>query len=759
MIKQLSFILGFFSILSQIILLRELITVFYGNETAYAIILASWLFWIAVGSYSFSFLSRKVKNPSHFVTTLLYLISFFLPLTILATRSIKWIMHIQTGEIIGIIPMCLASFLLLAPLTFLLGCLFAAICHLWEMGNDESGSTKGISTIYLFESLGATFGGLLFSIVLVNIFDSMHMVFVISTISISILLFIHKKETMIFKSAVVLIIFFMIALSSGLINKFDKFTRSIQWQDYEIITIKDSIYGNITLTKRGSHYSFFENGLHSATTGDQLSSEESVHFPLLEHPNPQRVLLIGNGLTGSLEEILKHPVEEVDYIELDPKLTEVAKNYLPAKYLNPLKDKRVSVIHSDARQLIKRTDKKYHAIIVNLSDPTTALINRYYTLEFFKESQRILSSTGILALSVSSSENYLSDETLSYLRSINTTLNHVFKDVISIPGDTNIFLACNQKDVLTPDANVLIKRLKDRRIETKFVREYYLPFRLSADRILSINQALEERGALNTDTHPITYLYNIILWSTHFNTTYKNLIQNIYWIQPWQLMLLPIPIFLGGWLLGRKKASTPISLSILTTGFSEMVFQVIVILAFQALYGYAYYKIGLIMASFMCGLVLGTLTARRIMARSQASILKAYKTAQLGICFYPLLLPVAFIIFRDMAGTQRLVGVFASTFAVLPVIAGFIGGLQYPLAVNLRHSMEKRKKDRVVKAAGTLYALDVLGASIGALVTGAILIPLLGINAVALFCAALNGAVFLLLLCMPSYPARSSEVV
>lgn len=31
-----------------------------GNETAYAIILGSWLFWIAVGSFYTSFLSNKM---------------------------------------------------------------------------------------------------------------------------------------------------------------------------------------------------------------------------------------------------------------------------------------------------------------------------------------------------------------------------------------------------------------------------------------------------------------------------------------------------------------------------------------------------------------------------------------------------------------------------------------------------------------------------------------------------------------------------
>ena len=131
-------------------------------------------------------------------------------------------------------------------------------------------------------------------------------------------------------------------------------------------------------------------------------------------------------------------------------------------------------------------------------------------------------------------------------------------------------------------------------------------------------------------------------------------------------------------------------------------------------------------------------------------------------------------------------GVFASVFATLPAIAGFIGGLQYPLATHLVHSytLGKYKTRRVRKIteshtlrvllrgrrrrfsrhseeekgatrpAGALYALDAFGAALGALLTGVFFIPLYGIFAVAFLCVAINGAVFILL-----YPAKLSPDV
>ena len=146
--------------------------------------------------------------------------------------------------------------------------------------------------------------------------------------------------------------------------------------------------------------------------------------------------------------------------------------------------------------------------------------------------------------------------------------------------------------------------------------------------------------------------------------------------------------------------------------------------------------------------------AGRVIVRSPHLAGRIYKTAQAGIFLYPLLLPVMFIVFRDVQTTQRLIGVFATAFATLPVIAGFIGGLQYPLATFLLHRGILAGNRSAAGTAGMLYAVDVLGAAVGALVTGALLIPLYGINTVALLCAAINAAVFFLL-----YPAKLSPDV
>jgi len=242
---------------------------------------------------------------------------------------------------------------------------------------------------------------------------------------------------------------------------------------------------------------------------------------------------------------------------------------------------------------------------------------------------------------------------------------------------------------------------------------------------------------------PIAYLYDIILWSTQFNTTFKNFVSKIQNIRFQHLLIVPFFILFIGWIWAKRSYSFPFSLSIMTTGFSEIIYQIIVILAFQSLYGYVYYRVGLIMASFMGGLVLGSFTGIRILSSKKNNLLRFYRITQLAVCLYPLILPVLFILFRDTMGNRPSQTLFASLFAMLPIIAGFIGGLQYPLATQLIRI--NRNKSPVSQTGSFLYALDVFGATLGAILTATIFIPLLGVTQVAMFCCILNAVVLVLL--------------
>ena len=103
------------------------------------------------------------------------------------------------------------------------------------------------------------------------------------------------------------------------------------WRGFHLVATQNSVYGSLAVVETGASRSLFENGLIVMTVPDPAAAEEAVHFALLEHPDPRRVLLIGGGVNGSVAEALTHPsVERVDYVELDPMIFEIAARYFPA---------------------------------------------------------------------------------------------------------------------------------------------------------------------------------------------------------------------------------------------------------------------------------------------------------------------------------------------------------------------------------------------------------------------------------------------
>jgi len=187
----------------------------------------------------------------------------------------------------------------------------------------------------------------------------------------------------------------------------------------------------------------------------------------------------------------------------------------------------------------------------------------------------------------------------------------------------------------------------------------------------------------------------------------------------------------------RKKSFEKMTLLALAiSGFTGMALQLIILLAFQIIYGYLFYKLSIILTAFMMGMAAGGWLALKLMTRLETGR-PAFIAAQCAFFVYPLALPA---LFGWLAGSgSRAVSWTGSNviFAVLPAIAGLIGGFQFPLAAGICLA----DKENTGRAAGLTYGIDLAGSCLGALCTGAILIPVIGI---AQTCTALAGINFVI---------------
>ena len=745
---------------AQIVLMRELMVVFYGNELSLGITLAGWLFWVAVGSWGIGrFFVERIKHKLVFFVFGEILLALFLPLSIFAARAIPIALRISPGEIIGLFPMAYSSLTILAPTCLLLGFLFVLGCRIYSPKSREG--AEQIGYVYVLEAIGATSGGLLSSLLLIRLFPPLHIMLGVGLlnlgVAVSLVWFLEERRTLVLLPASMLILAGLGLFAFGKVGDLRRASLELRWRTYHLLTSRNSIYGNLTVTKSNNTYSFFNNGLYNFTVPDDFTSERIAHFALLEHPEPRKVLLIGGGVSGVLKEILKHPVEKVDYLELDPLMITLAEEYLSSSKGYALNDERVEVRNIDGRLFVMRTSNRYDLIIVNLPDPFTAQINRFYTVEFFKAAKRILKEKGILFFGITSSPNYISEEQRNLLVSLNESLKRVFAEVRVIPGDTNYFLACRSKGILTLDYRRLMERLSERKVKAKYVREYYLASELSDERIsyLEGNLLPLPKTMLNYDFRPISYYYDMVLWSTHFRSTLAKIFKGISprFIYLTALLIYCI-ILLPVWLRRSSHRVRPAAVltAVATTGFAEITFQVITLLSFQIIYGYVYYKLSVILTSFMIGLIFGGWWATKIIEKDRGNF-RDFIWLQIFICIYPLILP---LIFLGFAGSSGKLSTYLGSNIVLPflpIIAGFIGGFQFPLANRLY----LQSREGLVRAAGLIYGLDLFGSCLGALLVSIFLLPILGILRVCLLVALLNLVSLVLLLKGAGTSSRVSE--
>lgn len=742
-------LIGFTSMAAQIVLMRELMVVFYGNELSLGITLAGWLFWVAMGSWGIGrFYVERIRYKLACFIFGEILLALFLPLSIFAARAIPIALRISPGEIIGLFPMAYSSLAILAPTGLLLGFLFVLGCRIYSPKSREG--AEQIGYVYVLEAIGAASGGLLSSLLLIRLFPPLHIMLGVGLLNlgaaVSLAWFLEERRTLVLVPASILILAGLGLFAFGKVGDLRRASLELRWRTYHLLTARDSIYGNLVVTKRDDTYSFFTNGLYNFTVPDELTSERIAHFALLAHPEPRRVLLIGGGVSGVLREILKHPVAKVDYLELDPLMITLAKEYLSSSKKFALNDERVEVRNIDGRLFVMRTSNRYDLIIVNLPDPFTAQINRFYTVEFFEATKRILKEKGIIFFGITSSPNYISEEQRNLLVSLNESLKRVFAEVKVIPGDTNYFLACKSKGILTLDYRRLMERLKDRGVEARYVREYYLASELSDERIsyLEGNLLPFSKTMLNHDFRPISYYYDMVLWSTHFRFSlakvFKRISPGAIYITAFLICLI---ILLPVWLRRSSHKVRPAAIltAVATTGFAEITFQIITLLSFQIIYGYVYYKLSIILTSFMLGLIFGGWWVTKIIERGHGSF-RDFIWLQVFICIYPLILP---LIFLGFAGSSGKFSTYLGSNIVLPffpVIAGFIGGFQFPLA----NKLYLQSREGLVRVAGLTYGVDLFGSCLGAILVSIFLLPILGILRVCVLVALLNVVSLVLLL-------------
>ncbi len=179
--------------------------------------------------------------------------------------------------------------------------------------------------------------------------------------------------------------------------------------------------------------------------------EMMAHVPLVTHPSPRRVLVIGGGDGGVVREALKHPsVEEVRLVEIDQRVIEVCRRHLPG-IASGFDDPRVRVTIGDGIEFVKGVRGEYDVIIVDSTDPIGPAVG-LFKAEFYRDVAGALAEDGLF---VAQTESPFFDAPL--LGEIHRSLREIFPVVrlslFSVPtypgGLWTLSLGSKRHDPLT----------------------------------------------------------------------------------------------------------------------------------------------------------------------------------------------------------------------------------------------------------------------------------------------------------------------
>ncbi|MCL5981013.1 MAG: fused MFS/spermidine synthase [Firmicutes bacterium] len=791
--------LGTVSQIGQILFLREFLMVFHGNELSIGLILAAWLAWVGAGSRLGVALVGRSNRPRFLLALSAVGILIALPLTILFIRGLRAFFPVLPGAYLSLLDMAISCFLLMAPVCLLLGVQFVLLSKVWRESSQAVDTTSAGKT-YIGEAAGNALSGMLFALLMVHYLNSFQSAVFAGLFMLSAILYMTRnsrtdtEHVPVRLRPALLGLSALAALSLPLLGYADDWAYQRKWRHFSpqhrLVETYQSKYGTISVLEREGQYSFFQSGhLIFSTAGPRkdapgLEEQEAVsfaHFAMVQHEKPERLLLIGGGLRGVLREIAKHPVKRIDYIELDEVLTDVARPYVSPATLEVLADPRVRIIHTDGRLFAKTSKETYDLIIVDVPDPSTAVLNRFYTREFFREAKDLLAPDGVFVIAVTSTPDLRGTAIANRNATIYHTLRSVFSRVLPAGERVLFFFATNAPEQISLDVQVLQERYRERQIETEGFSANHFHLLLLEAQLRRVNWVVrnhgrsadahlrgpgsvplfpvpldeqertekelppvEQRYFINSDFRPIGYFYTLMFWEDLTRAGRGEIFEWLLHVKAWWLLpLLGLPLLVALKLRmaarrGGKRADTHFAVLCLVfmTGLSAMVLQIALLSSFQSIFGFIYETVGLIMAFFMCGLALGASFTNRYGA--DKATIKILAGVQLLSALWAGLMA---LVLPGAAAVPSPAMVFV-LFSALTLATGLVNGINFPLSAACYLTLSRQAE----KSAGTAYGVELLGACIGAVLASVVLVPIFGIMASCLFAGMANGSALIVLL-------------
>lgn len=519
-----TFLAGASALALQLLWTRVLV-LFLGSSTyAFSSILSLYLVSMAAGGASFSFLKKKFASlPCLFaglaILSAVYLLCslpFYDQLTYALLKIYHWSNQSWLLYNVLLVPIV---FLVVGSPAFLSGAMFPAALAIYSP--KKGGAGRRVGSVVLYNTLGGVVGSLAGAFWIIPQFGLLSGFKLIAggLLLIAALVAFGQRHSFVTKKWV---FHFVLAAIAG--------TMAIYPWHWDVKLMNEGMYyyaseypspaelrkhmdrqvllanfegTDATVTVREDEVSriryFTVNGKVDGGTGDMVTQILLGQLPIILHPNPQDVLVIGLGTGVTLGAIAHYPARSIDCVEISPAVI-AASDYFREVSNGPLSDPRVSLHVQDARNfLLLQREKRYDVITSEPSNPWQAGNANLFTAEFFRIVRDRLNPGGVFFQWLP-----LYDLTSENLRAQLRTFSEIFPEAHLFINGSDLFMLGSAADIRLHYQGAL-HRLS-RYYSTARLNVIDNPAELLAKHYLFSGELVRDfgRGArMNTDLDPV----------------------------------------------------------------------------------------------------------------------------------------------------------------------------------------------------------------------------------------------------------------
>jgi len=747
---SLFFGLGAVSLVVQAILVREFLVVVHGTELFFGFLFSSWLFWIGCGAVLGTRIAGRVARPREhlFWWVALGTLSPVLQVEILRHAQ-RWL-SLSAGAVVSWQQALLLAATASAPFCFMIGATFPLGCRLLEEGSGRS-----IGRLYMAEAAGAVAGGLVFAFALVGRLGHYAILDVAAAVAVALAAALLGRRGRALGLGFAVALLLAAPLAAAWDAESQKRELESMMPGQKIEAVLETPYEQVAIGRLEDQLTVYGDGMATATVPDPYETPAIVYNLMGQAPEAKNVLVLGNPATGLADEIVrvldgrKDAVSAaVTFVHPDARLVRALSERLPPAVTRVL-DSRVRVVIDDPRTFVRETREAFDLIFVDAPDPTAAYVNRLYTAEFFGEAARAMSPAGVLCFRLTSASAYVGREMSELAMSVMKALGVAFANVVVTPGEESFFFASRTEKTLTADPGVIDARLRGFPGSAPHRAAIVLAYDPQRRERLAQMLAAGMGAITNSDHHPSSYHYGSVLWERYGSRDPSR----PSWLT--RALLATRSVGRAGGVAGvgllvvlwvslrrafrRRATDIDAGAAVLVAGFTAMTTNLVLLIEYQSACGALYERLAVMSALFMLGIAVGTSIVGRL-APSLGRPAAAASAILVGTALFALALTwILWLVEHWPASAQQV------AFAILFCSAGTCLGATFPASAE---ALLRASPGATARAGGIMDATDHLGAAVGALLTGTLILPAIGafttLSFVALL-AATAGCTWLLL--------------